>query len=82
MESEEGSFGNAVGLRNPGMVKGYEDLLSLRLKHPLSSVLNVSVSGNSVEEFITLVKKFEDIADIIEFFLSPRSRGVWDGNWY
>lgn len=76
VEPEEGNFGNAVGLRNPGMVKGYDDLLSLRSKHSLRAVLNVSVSGNSVEEFITLVKKFEDIADIIELNLScPHASG-------
>ena len=76
VEPEEGNFGNAVGLRNPGMIKGYEDLLSLRSNHPLSAVLNVSVSGNSVEEFITLVKKFEDVADIIELNLScPHASG-------
>ncbi len=76
VEPEEGSFGNAVGLRNPGMVKGYEDLLSLRTERPLSAVLNVSVSGNSVEEFITLVKKFEDVADIIELnFSCPHAAG-------
>lgn len=76
VEPEEGCFGNAVGLRNPGMVRGYDDLLSLRLDHPLSAVLNVSVSANSVEDFITLVKKFEDIADIIELNLScPHAAG-------
>lgn len=76
VEPKEGSFGNSVGLRNPGMDKGYEDLLSLRLKHSFTAVLNVSVSGNSVEEFITLVKKFEDIADIIELNLScPHASG-------
>ena len=76
VEPEEGSFGNAVGLRNPGMTKGYEDLLSLRSENLLSAVLNVSVSGNSVEEFITLVKKFEDVADIIELnFSCPHATG-------
>jgi dihydroorotate dehydrogenase electron transfer subunit len=76
VEPEEGKFGNAVGLRNPGMIRGYEDLLYLRSRHSLTAVLNVSVSGNSVEEFITLVKKFEDIADIIELNLScPHASG-------
>lgn len=76
VEPEEGSFGNAVGLRNPGMVKGYEDLLSLRSEHPISAVLNVSVSGNSISEFIILVKKFENVADIIELnFSCPHAAG-------
>lgn len=76
VEPAEGNFGNAVGLRNPGMVRGYEDLKSIRLKNSLRSLLNVSVSGNSVEEFITLVKNFENIADIIELNLScPHASG-------
>jgi len=76
VEPEEGSFGNAVGLRNPGMIKGHDDIISLRSAHPISAVLNVSVSGNSVEEFIILVKKFEDTADIIELNLScPHAAG-------
>jgi len=76
VEPEEGNFGNAVGLRNPGMDRGYKDLQALRSRHLLSAVLNVSVSGNSVEEFIILVKKFEDIADIIELNLScPHASG-------
>lgn len=76
VEPEDGCFGNAVGLRNPGMVKGYEDLRFLRSEHSLTAVLNVSVSANSVEDFITLIKKFEDIADIIELNLScPHAAG-------
>ncbi len=76
VEPEEGRFGNAVGLRNPGMNKGYENLLSLRKKHSFSAVLNVSISGNSIEEFIILIKKFENIADIIELNLScPHAAG-------
>ncbi|MCK5672418.1 MAG: dihydroorotate dehydrogenase, partial [Spirochaetales bacterium] len=76
VEPEEGSFGNAVGLRNPGMAKGHSDLLSLRLQHPISAILNISVSGNSIGDFITLIKKFEYIADIIELNLScPHADG-------
>lgn len=76
VEPEEGHFGNAVGLRNPGMNKGYENLLPLRKKHSFSALLNVSVSGSSIEEFIILIKKFEGIADIIELNLScPHAAG-------
>lgn len=69
-EIEEGSFGNAVGLRNPGMTEGLKGLEKMMEDGPLSSILNVSVSGNSVEEFVVLVKHFENIADIIELNLS------------
>ncbi len=70
VEAGEGNFGNAVGLRNPGMIRGLEDLEKLCRERPLKSLLNVSVSGNSIEEFITLVKHFEGVADIIELNLS------------
>ncbi|RKX91104.1 MAG: dihydroorotate dehydrogenase, partial [Spirochaetes bacterium] len=70
VEPENGSFGNAVGLRNPGMIKGLEELKKLTSRETLTSILNISVSGNSVEEFITLIRHFEGIADIIELNLS------------
>lgn len=76
VEPEEGSFGNAVGLRNPGMAEGFRSLKKLLLKKPLRAVLNISVSGNSVEEFIILVKHFETIADSIELnFSCPHAAG-------
>jgi len=76
VEAGEGNFGNAVGLRNPGMVRGLEDLEKLRTDKHLNALLNVSISGNSIEEFITLVKHFEDVADIIELNLScPHAAG-------
>ena len=76
VEPEEGSFGNAVGLRNPGMKEGLKGLEEMISKKPLRSILNVSVSGNSVEEFVTLVRYFEDLADIIELNLScPHASG-------
>ncbi len=70
VEPGNGSFGNAVGLRNPGMIKGLEELKKLTSRETLTSILNISVSGNSVEEFITLIRHFEGIADIIELNLS------------
>ncbi len=64
-----GDFGNSVGLRNPGMEKAYPELNTLR-KEGLRALLNVSVSANSVEDFVILVKKFDPVADLIELNLS------------
>lgn len=65
----EGDFGNSVGLRNPGMDAAYPELKELRDKG-LRAILNVSVSASTPEDFITLVKKFDDIADMIELNFS------------
>ncbi len=74
-EVSVGSYVNAVGLRNPGMKKGYEELKALRDEKPLRTILNISVSGNSPEDFVKLVKKFEDIADMIELnFSCPHAK--------
>jgi len=74
-EKSVGNFVNAVGLRNPGMEIGYNDLKQLRDSHNFNALLNISVSGNSPEEFIQLVKKFENIADIIELnFSCPHAK--------
>ena len=64
-----GDFGNSVGLRNHGMEMAYKELKALK-DNGLRAILNVSVSANSVEDFITLVKKFDDVADMIELNLS------------
>jgi len=69
-EMESGSYGNSVGLRNPGMDIAYKELETLRETHTFRSILNVSVSASSIEDFITLVKKFSPIADIIELNFS------------
>ncbi|MBK5200532.1 MAG: nitronate monooxygenase [Spirochaetaceae bacterium] len=68
-ETETGNFGNSVGLRNPGMDVVYPQLVKLREKG-LNKFLNISVSANSIEDFITLVKKFDDVADAIELNFS------------
>ncbi len=70
VEHSIGNFGNAVGLRNPGMDKGHKDLVELRENHNLRSYLNVSLSANSIDDFIKLVLKFEDIADLLELNFS------------
>ncbi len=69
-EPELGSFGNSVGLRNVGMDKAFEDLKALREKIDLKAILNVSISASSAEDFITLVKKFESVADMLELNFS------------
>ncbi|MEA1985875.1 MAG: dihydroorotate dehydrogenase [Candidatus Marinimicrobia bacterium] len=74
-EKSVGNYVNAVGLRNPGMEVGYNELKKLRDLQNLNSLLNISISGNSPEEFIQLVKKFESIADIIELnFSCPHAK--------
>lgn len=69
-EMHSGSFGNSVGLRNPGMDVAMAELLRLRAEYPMRSLLNVSVSASTVEDFITLVGAFEEVADIIELNFS------------
>jgi dihydroorotate dehydrogenase electron transfer subunit len=68
-EPEIGSFGNSVGLKNPGMVQAVSDMKSLRGKG-INKLLNISVSASTPEDFITLVKAFEPYADIIELNFS------------
>ena len=70
-----GSYVNAVGLRNPGMKVAYDELKKLRDEKPLRSILNVSISGNSPEDFVKLAKKFEDVADMYELnFSCPHAK--------
>lgn len=67
--TEEGNFGNFVGLRNPGMEAVYPELEAIRAKSK-RAILNVSLSANRPEDFITLVRKFDSIADMIELNFS------------
>jgi dihydroorotate dehydrogenase (NAD+) catalytic subunit len=69
-ETSVGNFGNSVGLRNPGMEQALYELRKLRKEHSFSSYLNVSLSANSVEDFITLVKAFDEVADLVELNFS------------
>ncbi|MFA6617802.1 MAG: dihydroorotate dehydrogenase [Candidatus Neomarinimicrobiota bacterium] len=69
-EVEVGSYVNAVGLKNPGMEIAYQELKKLRDEKDLRSILNISIAGNSPEDFIKLVRKFEDIADMFELNFS------------
>jgi len=73
-EKSEGNYTNAVGLRNPGMVKVRQELQEL-LSRPLRSFLNVSISGSSPEEFIQLIEAFEPFADCFELnFSCPHAK--------
>lgn len=69
-EPSPGNFGNSVGLRNPGMETAIKELQRLRETFSMKAILNVSVSANSPEDFITLIKKFESVADCIELNFS------------
>ncbi|MCK5007055.1 MAG: dihydroorotate dehydrogenase, partial [Spirochaetales bacterium] len=76
LEQEVGCFANAVGLRNPGMEEGFRELEDLRRRHGLRSLLNVSLSANSAEDFIQLARRFGPVADILELnFSCPHAAG-------
>lgn len=69
-ETERGNFGNSVGLRNPGLEQALYELRMLRSGHAFDALLNVSLSANSIEDFITLVKAFDEVADLVELNFS------------
>ncbi len=64
-----GNFGNSVGLRNPGMETALKELREIKSKG-MRALLNVSVAANNPEDFITLVRAFDEVADIIELNFS------------
>lgn len=63
-------FGNSVGLRNPGIDVAVAELTHLRSSCALLSILNVSLSASSPRDFITLIKRVEHIADMVELNFS------------
>ncbi len=65
----EGDFGNSVGLRNPGMDVAYRELKRIRDKG-MRAILNISLAASNVDDFITLAKRFDPIADILELNFS------------
>lgn len=67
VEPDVGCYGNAVGLRNPGMEQGLVELTTIL---PLRAILAISLSANSIEDFIRLVLHFQDTANIIELNFS------------
>ncbi|MDD4082889.1 MAG: dihydroorotate dehydrogenase [Sphaerochaetaceae bacterium] len=76
-EMENGSFGNSVGLRNPGMLKGIEDLKKLK---DLKAFLNISLSASSIEDFVILIKNFSPFASMIELNFSCPHASVGYGS--
>jgi dihydroorotate dehydrogenase electron transfer subunit len=69
-ETEAGVFGNSVGLRNPGLEQALYELQELRKEHSMRTLLNVSLSANTIEDFIILVKAFDEVADLVELNFS------------
>lgn len=69
-EVSPGCFGNSVGLRNPGLEASLRELQQLRAEHEMRALLNVSVSASDPEDFIVLVRAFEEVSDIIELNFS------------
>ena len=73
-ETKSGDFGNSVGLRNPGMDKALPELRELRNKG-FKKWLNVSLSADNPDDFITLVKAFDSVADSVELnFSCPHAK--------
>ena len=56
-EDNLGTWGNSVGLRNPGMDEAVKEIKHLR-KERLNKWLNVSLSADNEDDFITLVNAF------------------------
>ncbi|MCF7934222.1 MAG: dihydroorotate dehydrogenase [Spirochaetia bacterium] len=69
-EPEIGSFGNSVGLRNPGLETALQEIGQLRARTGLRALLNVSVSASTPQDFISLVRAFGELADCIELNFS------------
>ena len=73
-ETKSGDFGNSVGLRNLGMDKTLPELIELR-KNGFDKWLNVSLSADNPDDFITLVKAFDSVADSVELnFSCPHAK--------
>ena len=75
VEPEAGCFGNAVGLRNPGLEEGLRELQALRRRRHLRCLLAVSLSADCVEDFALLARRFAGVADLLELnFSCPHAR--------
>lgn len=70
VETAPGCFGNAVGLKNPGMETGLKELSGLLASHRMRALLNVSLSGSTPEEFAQLAEGFSRVADTLELNFS------------
>jgi dihydroorotate dehydrogenase electron transfer subunit len=75
VEPAAGCFGNAVGLRNPGLREGLRELEALRRRRTLRSLLAVSLSADCIEDFVLLARSFAGVADLLELnFSCPHAR--------
>ncbi len=73
-EDEIGVWGNSVGLRNPGMDEALPQIAKLR-EEGLRKWLNISLSADNEDDFITLVKAFGPYADSVELnFSCPHAK--------
>ena len=79
-ETSAGNFGNSVGLRNPGLKVALAELEILRAELNFRALLNVSLSANSIEDFIILVKAFDEVADLVELNFSCPHASVGYGS--
>jgi len=70
VEAAPGCYGNAVGLRNPGMEEGFRELEALRRRRPLRALLCVSLSAGCPEDFALLARRFTPVADLLELNFS------------
>jgi dihydroorotate dehydrogenase subfamily 1 len=75
VEEAPGCYGNAVGLRNPGMEEGFRELRELRRRHDFRALLCVSLSASSAQDFALLARRLGPLADLLELNLScPHAR--------
>lgn len=73
-EDEIGTWGNSVGLRNPGMERALPEIARLR-KEGIGKWLNISLSADNEDDFVTLVKAFGPYADSVELnFSCPHAK--------
>lgn len=79
VEPEPGSFGNAVGLRNPGVAATERELARLaraRASWPRPTLLVVSIAANDEDGFSELARRLAPYADLLELNLScPHAHG-------
>lgn len=73
-EDELGTWGNSVGLRNPGMDEALKEIKALR-KRGLNKWLNVSLSADNKDDFVTLINLFSPYSDSLELnFSCPHAK--------
>lgn len=73
-EDNLGTWGNSVGLRNPGMDEALKEIKKLR-ENGLNKWLNISLSADNEDDFITLVNAFSPYADSVELnFSCPHAK--------